>query len=1220
PPSPRRPPGDGSSTSSSAVSLSRSTSLRSDRKEAGRRSKSPYTVSSTSPSKRRGGAVPKATIDNFDDLLALDTTRDIEALSKDFTVLADPNATSTPMEEEDFLLDEAAWAQEERGSPLMAPQEEGGGVKPWQTDRVTHVQEKIGGAKRSQEEEGGAKHTQEERGGAKGEGVVSAIPVLVTPAALEESESIGYMDSVSDSQSPSPRLEQKQPMAEQEAESSEEEEPMEEKQEKEQPMAEEDAVTAEEKEAMEEKEEKQQPTEQEAESSEEEEMKMATAVPVSLTSSTEEESADERQRMTTPEVEVEVEGRSPSPSTTPEVPPLPQTEAPPPRPPSPCPSPTPPPSRSPEVQFRPGHTPPPSRRILFPPSPVDLNGPSPTNQSDRDSFMGLDSSLSPPTTGASSSEKPQHPRGDSFVHLDDSWSPTCPPVQSEPPPVPPPPEEPSGFSKQSPFGGIRDSISLRKGNIRKSSTPPPDSPPPVPPPPPESPRQPVLSTEVERERSRAINQSRERERDLVREMVLGKIKERQTSRRRASGGAPIERLPLSIATPPVDTNRAPRSPVSTSPTPRARSEPPPKSPTFTLPPEPSPAPEEQFFTPSTSLAPPPAQRQRPLSLADPQARHYTPPHTFGMQLGSPKRGRSRALFTTPPPPAPPATPADPTPPDATPVETAPVEPTPSDPKEWLEKQRQKKTSAPPAVSPATPSRRIQELRARLLASGSSTQFTSMSDNEDEAKVGERLSQLTGLPMLRGTWDSLGSRNISENQLGSLRELMEDPVKSASSRMEAINRLSVFSGRREPVPPAAPGPAVSHAPAGPDAAGRGARGAAERQPKKSKDKERRKSIIQMVQGLFHRSEKDKEKKEATSPLPPLTGGGAPKHQSPPPAKEAKIKSPKLKDRASPFRLKAKGKNKDRPSADQQPTPSPPGVPVETPPTPAADTISPHSEGSGGKDASVSSLRRSERALKRAARQAEQKRLRVAQEIQRQLEELEVKQKEVEARGVEVEKQLRGEGQGKAEELVLAKDDGELMQEWFALVHEKTQLVRYEQELLVRAKELELEDRHARLQQELRDRMATDDSFKDTRDIQEERDILNEILGIVEQRDALVAMMESDRLRYGAHLRRAGYRRASASYLSLVMAEEEAPDPPEAPPDEGPPEGFGWGPLLVLILLCGCLTAWVMSCPTPQGVGTVQLMQEKEDRDMEAAILAKGMKMAASCGNVARESVA
>ena len=51
----------------------------------------------------------------------------------------------------------------------------------------------------------------------------------------------------------------------------------------------------------------------------------------------------------------------------------------------------------------------------------------------------------------------------------------------------------------------------------------------------------------------------------------------------------------------------------------------------------------------------------------------------------------------------------------------------------------------------------------------------------------------------------------------------------------------------------------------------------------------------------------------------------------------------------------------------------------------------------------------------------------------------------------------------------------MQEWFQLVHEKNALSRYEQELMVRARELELEDRHARLQQQLKDQLSVDGEY-------------------------------------------------------------------------------------------------------------------------------------------------
>uniref|UniRef100_A0A8D3AGN0 F-actin monooxygenase n=1 Tax=Scophthalmus maximus TaxID=52904 RepID=A0A8D3AGN0_SCOMX len=151
------------------------------------------------------------------------------------------------------------------------------------------------------------------------------------------------------------------------------------------------------------------------------------------------------------------------------------------------------------------------------------------------------------------------------------------------------------------------------------------------------------------------------------------------------------------------------------------------------------------------------------------------------------------------------------------------------------------------------------------------------------------------------------------------------------------------------------------------------------------------------------------------------------------------------------------------------------------------------------------RRVQKAARRQAKQEELKRLHRAQIIQRQLEQVEEKQRQLEERGVAVEKALRGEaGMGK-------KDDPKLMQEWFKLVQEKNALVRYESELMIFARELELEDRQSRLQQELRERMAVEDHLKTDKELAQERQILNEMLEVVEQRDALVALLEEQRLR-------------------------------------------------------------------------------------------------------------
>uniref|UniRef100_A0A8C6H7A4 F-actin monooxygenase n=1 Tax=Mus spicilegus TaxID=10103 RepID=A0A8C6H7A4_MUSSI len=168
------------------------------------------------------------------------------------------------------------------------------------------------------------------------------------------------------------------------------------------------------------------------------------------------------------------------------------------------------------------------------------------------------------------------------------------------------------------------------------------------------------------------------------------------------------------------------------------------------------------------------------------------------------------------------------------------------------------------------------------------------------------------------------------------------------------------------------------------------------------------------------------------------------------------------------------------------------------------------------------RRVQKAARRQAKQEELKRLHRAQIIQRQLEQVEEKQRQLEERGVAVEKALRGEADYWGEsyysgliDLHLGgmgkKDDPKLMQEWFKLVQEKNTMVRYESELMIFARELELEDRQSRLQQELRERMAVEDHLKTEGELSEEKKILNEMLEVVEQRDSLVALLEEQRLR-------------------------------------------------------------------------------------------------------------
>ncbi|XP_034734184.1 protein-methionine sulfoxide oxidase mical2b isoform X7 [Etheostoma cragini] len=136
----------------------------------------------------------------------------------------------------------------------------------------------------------------------------------------------------------------------------------------------------------------------------------------------------------------------------------------------------------------------------------------------------------------------------------------------------------------------------------------------------------------------------------------------------------------------------------------------------------------------------------------------------------------------------------------------------------------------------------------------------------------------------------------------------------------------------------------------------------------------------------------------------------------------------------------------------------------------------------------------------------KRLHRAQAIQRQLEEVSEKQRNLEERGVAIEKILRGETESSQTD-----DEAQLYQSWFKLVLEKNKLARYESELMIFAQELELEDTQSQLQQDLRQRMAIEDTKKSASELQEEQEILSEIMKTVEKRDMLVSILEEQRLK-------------------------------------------------------------------------------------------------------------
>ncbi|XP_027128123.1 F-actin-monooxygenase mical2b isoform X1 [Larimichthys crocea] len=155
------------------------------------------------------------------------------------------------------------------------------------------------------------------------------------------------------------------------------------------------------------------------------------------------------------------------------------------------------------------------------------------------------------------------------------------------------------------------------------------------------------------------------------------------------------------------------------------------------------------------------------------------------------------------------------------------------------------------------------------------------------------------------------------------------------------------------------------------------------------------------------------------------------------------------------------------------------------------------------------RRHEKTVAQQAKREQLKRLHRAQAIQRQLEEVAEKQTDLEERGVAIEKIIRGETE--SSQAQGDSDEAQLYQSWFKLVLEKNRLARYESELVIFAHELELEDTQSRLQQDLRHRMAIEDTKKSASELQEEQQILAEIMRTVEKRDMLVSVLEEQRLK-------------------------------------------------------------------------------------------------------------
>lgn len=147
-------------------------------------------------------------------------------------------------------------------------------------------------------------------------------------------------------------------------------------------------------------------------------------------------------------------------------------------------------------------------------------------------------------------------------------------------------------------------------------------------------------------------------------------------------------------------------------------------------------------------------------------------------------------------------------------------------------------------------------------------------------------------------------------------------------------------------------------------------------------------------------------------------------------------------------------------------------------------------------------RDERRVKKEMKAREMKRLWEAQSIQRKLCEVDVKQYELEKRAKQVETGIR-------DDTLSVEKINELTFEWFRLVNEKNMLLRFESELVIAGNSIRLEDRQARLEDQIRSLLQNPNPKRSS---QKEIDRLTkEHVDTVEERNALVELLEADRIR-------------------------------------------------------------------------------------------------------------
>ncbi|XP_040892783.1 protein-methionine sulfoxide oxidase mical2b isoform X2 [Toxotes jaculatrix] len=131
----------------------------------------------------------------------------------------------------------------------------------------------------------------------------------------------------------------------------------------------------------------------------------------------------------------------------------------------------------------------------------------------------------------------------------------------------------------------------------------------------------------------------------------------------------------------------------------------------------------------------------------------------------------------------------------------------------------------------------------------------------------------------------------------------------------------------------------------------------------------------------------------------------------------------------------------------------------------------------------------------------------EDIVKELQEIEDNLNELEKRGVELEMKLRrSEEEGEDDSFM-----DELMVEWFTLIRNKQVAMRRESELVYIGKTQDLEEEQPSVEQELRRLIEKPEHLKTAWDRKREQQLMDKLVGIVNDRNAIVEGLDEDRLR-------------------------------------------------------------------------------------------------------------